>query len=363
MYSNRQMNKRLIFTGGGTAGHVYPGLSVIESLRKKNSDIEILWIGSSLGMEKEIVLKAGVEFKGIPSGKLRRYFSLRNFTDLFKIAAGMIKAAFIIKLFKPDIVFSKGGFVSVPPVIAAGLQKIPVYSHESDLTPGLATKLNMRFSEKILVSYKQTKAYIPTGKAVLTGNPVRAAVMNADRAAGRRAINAADKPVIIVLGGSQGALQVNRLIEELIPEFEKAGCIVIHQTGKHAYDGYRYDGYIRREYITDELPDLIAASDLVISRAGASTLWENAALGKPSILIPLGTGASRGDQQKNAGIFAEAGAAVVLSGEVTAAQLSESIRQLLDDPERREIMSKNAFKLVNGNPADIISDKLIERIS
>ncbi len=355
------MNKTVFFTGGGTAGHVYPGLSVAEALLRKMPDARVIWIGSKKGMEEKIVRASGIEFIGIASGKLRRYFSFRNFTDIFRIKAGLIKAFFIMGRYRPAVVFSKGGFVSVPPVIAAGLRKIPVYSHESDVTPGLATRINSRFSEKILVSYEKTMKYITAGKAVLTGNPLRSAIFSADSDNGRKIAGAGNKKIIMVLGGSQGALQINRLIEQLLPEL--AGkYFIIHQTGKHDFNSEIPDGYMRREYINEELPDLMAAADIIISRAGASTLWETAALGKPSILIPLGTGASRGDQAMNADVFREAGASVVLEGFVTAEQLKTEIDRIMNDDKLKSSMAEAALQLVKENPAEIISDLILERL-
>jgi len=355
------MNKTVVFTGGGTAGHVYPGLSVAEALSKKDNGIRIVWIGSSKGMEAEIVREAGLEFIGIPSGKLRRYFSVKNFFDLFRIAAGLIKAYRVMRKLKPDLVFSKGGFVSVPPVTAAGLLKIPVFSHESDLTPGLATRINSRFSEKILVSYEQTLKFFPSGNAVVAGNPVRAAIYRADGVNGRKLADAGDKKIILVIGGSQGALQINLLIQELARELVK-DFVIIHQMGSFSFKQSTLEGYMTRDFIRAELPDFIAASDLIISRAGASTLWETASLGKPAILIPLGSGSSRGDQGKNAEVFREAGASVVLDGDLKAQRLKEEIYHLMNDDELRRKMGEAALRFVKGNPSDKISEIIKERL-
>ena len=355
------MKRTIVFTGGGTAGHVYPGLSVAEVLGKSD-DIRIVWIGSAKGMEAGIVRDAGIEFIGVPSGKLRRYFSVRNFFDLFKIFGGLVKSYFVIKKLKPALVFSKGGFVSVPPVVAAGLQKIPVLSHESDLTPGLATRINSRFSDKILVSYEKTAAYLPAGKAVVTGNPVRSAIYDSDPLRGRAASGAGDRKIILVIGGSQGALQINRLIEEIVGELV-SDFFIIHQMGSYSYKESDLDGWVTRDFIREELPDFIAAADLIVSRAGASTLWESASLGKPSILIPLGGGSSRGDQLKNAEVFGEAGAAVVLKGEPSADDLKKEIYRLMSDDSLRDKMGEAALKLVQGNPSETISDLIKERLN
>ena len=356
------MKRLIVFTGGGTAGHVYPGLSVVESLTKKDSEIKIVWIGSSRGMERAIIEAAGIDYIGIPSGKLRRYFSLKNLIDIFKIAAGLVKAFFVISRLKPQLVFSKGGFVSVPPVAAAGLRKIPVISHESDVSPGLATRINARFSDQILVSYEKTVGFFSRGRAVVTGNPVRQAVFNADADSGRKLAGSRGKKIILVLGGSQGALQINRLIESLAEKLATR-YTVIHQTGSHIFEWPLPAGYTRHEYIRDELPDLMAAADLIISRAGASTLWETAALGKPTVLIPLGTGASRGDQALNAEVFRDAGAARVLEGDITPDELLTEIEALMSDEAERKKMGSAALKLVNGNPADIISDYILGRLT
>ncbi|MDC7125399.1 MAG: undecaprenyldiphospho-muramoylpentapeptide beta-N-acetylglucosaminyltransferase [Spirochaetales bacterium] len=355
------MNIKIIFTGGGTAGHVYPGLSVAEKIKQLEPEVELLWIGSNKGMEGEIVREAGIDFKGVPSGKLRRYFSFKNFTDLFRIAGGLFKSCSIIRKFKPDLIFSKGGFVSVTPVAAAGIMKIPVFSHESDVTPGLATRINSRFSKKIFVSYEKTCDYISGGKAVLSGNPVRTAIFEADSQKGREIIKAGDKKIIMIIGGSLGALQVNKLIESIVGSLSEKYCI-IHQSGKHQFAGEIPENYKRFEYIKEELPHFMAAADLIISRAGASALWEIAALGKPSILIPLGTGASRGDQQKNADIFKDAGASTVLEGNVTPQQLNKAIEDIMNNEEKKKQMSDAAVKLVNGNPAEFIAEYILGEV-
>ena len=353
------MKKTVIFTGGGTAGHVYPGLSVAEALIARDSEIKIIWIGSKAGMEKKLVQDAGIDYIGIPSGKLRRYFSLRNFFDLFKIKAGFISALFILRKIRPDLVFSKGGFVSVPPVAAAGLLKIPVISHESDLTPGLATRINVRFSQKVLVAFRETLAFLPAGKAEFTGNPVRSSMYAANAERGRQLAAAGDKKLILILGGSQGAQQINRLIEAIAEKLTDS-CVLVHQMGSLSYKESTLTGYITRDYINEELPDFMAAADIIISRAGASTLWELAALKKPSILIPLGTGSSRGDQIKNARVFSEAGAAVTLEGDISPEKLYTQIAGLLKDEQRLEKMGLASGKMLEENPSERITDIILK---
>ncbi len=355
------MSRLIVFTGGGTAGHVYPGLAVIEKLQEEDPGIEVIWMGSSGGMEKALVEEAGVRFIGVPSGKLRRYFSLKNISDLFRITAGFFKSVSILKKLKPGLIFSKGGFVSVPPVIAGGFLKIPVISHESDVTPGLATRINSRFSEKILTAYPVTAKYLSGLNTETAGNPVRSSIRKADAVKGRSWAQAGERPIILILGGSQGALQINLLIQEIAGRLAEK-YTVVHQMGSLTYKASETENYITKEFIKDELPDIIAAADLVISRAGASALWEFSALSKPMILIPLGTAGSRGDQILNAEIFSEAGAAEVLSGEVQAGELLKLIENIMSNDSRRNVMSEKSGAMSAGDPAVLIAKKILERI-
>ena len=219
----------IVFAGGGTAGHVFPGLAVAAEL-----DCRVVWIGSSAGVEKKIVADAGFEFHSIPAGKLRRYPSLRNLSDLFRIVAGVVAAVRILRRERPALLFSKGGFVSVPPVIAAWLCHIPSWTHESDFDPGLATRINLRFSEKVLVSLPETARYIPERyqkKVVVTGNPVRGALYAADPARGRSFVRCPDSAhIVFVIGGSLGSSFINGLIAASRP-FSAQGVYIVHQTG------------------------------------------------------------------------------------------------------------------------------------
>ena len=248
--------KTVVFTGGGTGGHIYPGLAVVDELKEKiNStkidgtslDVKIVWIGSSKGMDKNLVEKSGSvdKFIGIPCGKLRRYFSFQNFIDLFKIAAGFISAFFHLAKLKPLVVFSKGGFVSVPSCYAAKLLKIPVFTHECDFSTGLATRLNLKVAEKLLVSYEETKNKLPSSvqeKTIVTGNPVRPIFYNADKNKGIEFVLSSKnesskqitKPILLVVGGSLGAKQINLLVWKNLEELCK-NYIVIHQTGKKQF--------------------------------------------------------------------------------------------------------------------------------
>jgi UDP-N-acetylglucosamine--N-acetylmuramyl-(pentapeptide) pyrophosphoryl-undecaprenol N-acetylglucosamine transferase len=347
------------FTGGGTGGHIYPGLAVAQHL-KNLLPCRIFWIGSSKGMDRKIVEEAGLEFYGIPSGKLRRYFSLRNVSDIFKVAAGFFAAHRILKKEKPVLLFSKGGFVSVPPSAAASFLKIPVYSHESDLTPGLATRINLRFSEKIFIPYKESIAFYSSAvhnKLEISGNPVRMEFHSADSSKGRAFLNVKEEErILLVLGGSSGSLEVNRLIKESLPQLTRH-YTVVHQCGSNEEEiPETLDNYKPYAYLRDELPHIISAAELIICRGGAGTIWECAALKKPMVIIPLrASGTSRGDQVENARVFEEAGAAVNFYNEdesgnsenVSLSAMAEKLYGLVSglaaDEEKRKAMAASVI--------------------
>jgi len=363
------MNKRIAFTGGGTAGHVFPGLAVYraleEELIRREGKADLYWIGGRGGMEGPLLKDQAVRFYGIPTGKLRRYFSFRNFVDPFKVAGGFFAALFLFLKERPGLLFSKGGFVAVPPVLAAGLLKIPVFIHESDTDPGLATRITSRMAEKIFVAYEETRnQFSPAlrGKVVVTGNPVRKEMLQGDRDRGRTALGVEEgELLLLVLGGSQGALQVNDLIRALAPELVKR-CRILHQMGDLTFQESTLEGYDTRRFIGAELPDYLAAADLVVSRAGAGTLWELASLGKPMVLIPLGSGASRGDQLKNAEMLKKRGAARVLTGDVTEQRLFRELDELFTDPEKRESLSLGCAGLVEGRADRDLAGYILDRV-
>jgi UDP-N-acetylglucosamine--N-acetylmuramyl-(pentapeptide) pyrophosphoryl-undecaprenol N-acetylglucosamine transferase len=331
----------VVFVGGGTAGHVYPGLSIIEAMRRGP---EIHWIGSRRGIEGGLVAAAGIPFHAIPAGKLRRYLSLQNVLDVFRVGAALVASVALLARLRPALVFSKGGYVSVPPVIAARLLRIPVLTHESDFDPGLATRINARFADLILTSFEETGRFFPhtlKGRVLTVGNPVRASFGSADPAEGRRLLRLdGARPIVVVLGGSLGSRSINSLFQAIAAELA-ATCTLVHQTGEGAAQAetMTWAHYHRLPFIGSEMPHVLAAADLVVCRAGAGTLAELAVVGAPAILIPLTLGGSRGDQIRNAGLFADVGAAEVFdetSG--TAAELLARIRALLADPSRREAM-------------------------
>jgi UDP-N-acetylglucosamine--N-acetylmuramyl-(pentapeptide) pyrophosphoryl-undecaprenol N-acetylglucosamine transferase len=355
----------IAITGGGTGGHIFPALAVTEEISRLTT-APLFWIGSRTGMEREIVEKAGIPFYAVPAGKLRRYASLRNVTDVAKIAAGVAAALYRLARLRPAVLFSKGGYVSVPPVIAASILGIPCFTHESDYDPGLATRINLRFCEKVFVSFAETLEYLPRAyreKAEITGNPVRGDFGRADAALGKRIVGCpSGRPLLLVLGGSLGSSAVNALISAALPRLVEA-CFVVHQTGSRDYAPSERAGYYSAAFFREELPHIMAAADLVVSRSGANALAELSALGKPSILIPLPRGGtSRGDQIRNAGYFESRGAAVVLSQEdATGEKMAEMVAKLLENTDRLRAMGEKARALVKGNPAQEIARRIVSR--
>lgn len=320
--------KKIILTGGGTAGHVTPNLALLPALQKK--EFEIHYIGSYHGIEKRLIEEAGIPYTGISSGKLRRYFDFKNFSDPMRVLKGYAEARKFIKKYKPDLVFSKGGFVSVPVVLAARHYKIPVIIHESDMTPGLANKICIPAARKVCCNFPETLAYLPEDKAVLTGSPIREELLHGDRLAGLQySYLGSDKPIILVIGGSLGSVTVNQAVRSILPRLLEE-FHVIHICGKSNLDEGLIGtaGYVQYEYVDKPLRHLFAAADLVISRAGANSICEILALRKPNILIPLSSLASRGDQILNANSFARQHFSTVLEEEaLTPDTLCLAIRE------------------------------------
>ena len=384
-----KLNKNVIaFTGGGTAGHIYPGLAVADELKalalKDNTNISINWIGCSKGMDSQIVQKGtgsdgkptADAFYGIPSGKLRRYLSWQNFTDLFRIAGGYFAARRILKKLKPAFLFSKGGFVSVPPCLAAKHLGIPVYTHECDFTLGLANRLNFKSAKTMFVSYEETKNRLPSteqNRVTVTGNPVRPVFYKANATAGKTFLGlneTASKPILLVLGGSSGAKQINNLVYENL-EWLCAHFTVVHQTGLMNSDqnqelelkqkfGESYKPY---QFIYEQMPDVIAAADVILSRAGANSIWEAAVMYKPMVLIPLCGSGTRGDQVDNAKFFQNKNAAAVLLGdEATGENLCKELEKMLEEKTRNEY-ALNIKKMVGEErPASKIAKILYDEL-
>ena len=320
--------KRIVLTGGGTAGHVTPNIALLPTLKKLDYDIH--YIGSYEGIEKKLIEDFDIPYYGISTGKLRRYFDVKNFSDPFRVVKGFSEAKKILKEIKPDIVFSKGGFVSVPVVRAAAALKIPCIIHESDMTPGLANKLCIPVAEKICCNFPETLLNLPEDKAVLTGSPIREELKQGSRLAGLEFCGfSANLPVIMVIGGSLGAANVNKAVRDALPmlleDFQ-----VVHICGQGKVDNLLLTtkGYKQFEYVKSELKDLFAMADVVISRAGANAICELLALKKPNLLIPLSAG-SRGDQILNAKSFESQGFSIVLDeDDITEKLLTDKVHEL-----------------------------------
>lgn len=321
--------KRILLTGGGTAGHVTSNLALIPSLIERGYDIH--YMGSYDGIEKKLIADFDIPYYGISTGKLRRYFDPKNFTDPFRVIAGFSQARKLIKKIKPDIVFSKGGFVSVPVVRAASSLKIPCIIHESDMTPGLANKLCSKVATKICCNFPETIQSLPEGKAILTGSPIRKELAQGSKEAGLKLCGfTAAKPVIMVVGGSQGSAAINEAVRSALPQL-LTDFQVVHLCGKDKMDNLLLtkEGYKQFEYVKAEMKDIFAMSDLVISRAGANAICELLSLQKPNILIPLPTTQSRGDQILNAKSFEAQGFSIVIEEDsLDCDMLTEKVREL-----------------------------------
>ena len=327
--------KKIILTGGGTAGHVTPNLALLPSLQERG--YEIHYIGSYNGIERKLIEGAGIPYDGISSGKLRRYFDIKNFSDPFRVIKGYAEARRLMKKYRPDVVFSKGGFVAVPVVLAAKHYKIPTIIHESDMTPGLANKICIPSAAKVCCNFPETLPYLPEDKAVLSGSPIRRELLEGDRLTGLTYTGlSANRPVILVIGGSLGSVAVNQAVRKLLPRLLDT-YQVIHICGKGNLDESLIgrEGYVQYEYVDAPLRHLFAAADLIISRAGANSICEILALRKPHVLIPLSAAASRGDQILNARSFKKQGFSCVLEEEnLTEDSLCQAIRETFENRQQ-----------------------------
>lgn len=328
--------KKIVMTGGGTAGHVTPNIAMMPAL--KEAGYEITYIGSYNGMERELIEAQKIPYIGISSGKLRRYFDWKNFTDPFKVLKGYGQAVSTLKKLKPDVVFSKGGFVSVPVVLAAKHCHIPAIIHESDITPGLANRIAIRGAKKVCCNFPETMKYLPEDKAVLTGSPIRRELFSGDPEAARKLCRFPDhnKPVLLIIGGSSGSKAINEAVRKILPELLEE-FYIIHLCGKGNLDNQLNGliGYVQFEYASTELTDMFALADMAVSRAGANSICELLALRKPNILIPLSAAASRGDQILNAKSFAKQGFSYVLEEEnVTDQSLLTAIHEVYQNRDK-----------------------------
>jgi len=354
-------NATVAFTGGGSAGHVFPAFPVIDKLRE--GGFSIIWLGSSRGMERELLHGIGVKYFAIPSGKFRRYFSFKNFADLFRVAMGFFASLVILRREKPIALFSKGGFVSVPPVAAAAILRIPALTHESDVSPGLATRLNIRLGARALVAHGKTLDYLPElarKSAVVLGNPVREILLKGKPEEGRRLAGLSNndrRPLILVLGGSLGAREINKLVAGVLDRLLPIAAIV-HQTGSDCPPHRDSRGYMSKSFFSEELPCLLAAADLAIARCGAGSLWELAAAKIPAIFIPLRE-ATRGDQVLNAALAEESGMSITFEAGSDSDRLGEIVMELLSNPARLAEMSDATGAFSSGEAAERIIEMLV----
>lgn len=327
--SDIKPTKKIVLTGGGTAGHVTPNIALLPKL--KELGYEISYIGSYDGIEKRLITDFDIPYYGIATGKFRRYLDVKNLTDPFRVVKGFAEARKYLKKIRPDVIFSKGGFVSVPVVQAAASLHIPCIIHESDMSPGLANKLCIPSAKKVCCNFPETVAMLPKEKAVLTGSPIRAELAKGDKLAALDMCGfTANKPVILVIGGSLGAASVNKAVREALPmllqDFQ-----VAHICGKEKIDNMllHKEGYIQFEYVKAELKDLFAMADVVISRAGANSICELLALKKPNLLVPLPAASSRGDQILNAKSFESQGFSLVVDDDDLSPELlTEKVTEL-----------------------------------
>ena len=321
--------KKIILTGGGSAGHVTPNIALLPSL--KSAGYEITYVGSYDGIEKKLINDFDIPYIGISTGKFRRYLDLKNFTDPFRVVKGFSEAKKFLKSYRPDVVFSKGGFVSVPVVRAAASLGIPCIIHESDMTPGLANRMCIPVAQKVCCNFPETLKQLPESKAVLTGSPIRAELAQGSKLAGLNMCGfSANIPVVMVIGGSLGAANVNKAVRDALPKL-LTDFQVVHLCGKDKVDNLLLNtpGYQQFEYVKAELKDLFAMADIVISRAGANAICELLALKKPNILIPLPASSSRGDQLLNAKSFESQGFSIVIQeDDLTTDMLVDKVHEL-----------------------------------
>lgn len=372
--TTHQKSLRLLITAGGTGGHVLPAVAVIEEIRARQIPVEMLWIGSHKGVERDIAHAHGVNFTAVQTGKIRRYLSVETVTDIFRIPLGIAQAGIKARAFAPDVIFSTGGNVSVPAVVA-GSRVAPVLTHEQTAQVGIANKIAARFARRFAVAYEETAMIARTyhDHVVITGNPVRASLIQGVKTRAWEHFGLSpDLPVVFVTGGARGASPINQRIEKLLPDLlEKTQ--VVHQAGpsvanddaarlrraQESWPEHLRGRYVVREFLGGEIADLYAITDLVIGRAGAGTVAELAFLGKPSILLPL-PGTWGDEQRKNAKVLTNVdGAIVIEQNDATPERLRQEINALLDDPMRRNAMGASASRIARPDAAARLVDEIL----
>lgn len=347
--------KTIVFTGGGSAGHVTPNIAVINEIR---NEWVVHYIGSKKGIEKELVRKVNIPYYEISCGKLRRYLDFENFKDMFRVMKGISEARSILKKLKPHLVFSKGGFVSVPVILAARSLKIPIFIHESDMTPGLANKISHRFASKIFTSFEETKKFFPEHKTKVVGSPIRKEILNGSADKGRTFLGFDNStPIITIMGGSLGAKKINEVVRASLPQLTK-NVQIVHLCGKNNmdYNLLTCPRYRQFEYVHEELFDILAATDMVITRGGSNAIFEFLALRIPMIIIPLGLHQSRGDQILNAKAFENRGYSLTIEEEnLDSNTLIENVGTVFKNKEK---FQKNMEQSIDGNARQILIQEI-----
>lgn len=342
--------KRIIFTGGGSLGHVTPNIALIKKFLEEGWDID--YVGSKAGLEKEIITKLPVTYFEIETGKLRRYFSWKNFGDAVRVCIGIVQAIVLIRKRKPNVIFSKGGFVSFPIVVAGWFWRVPVVIHESDMSPGLTTRLSAPFATKICLAFPEAgKSLKRKEKLLLTGLPVREEILKGNKEKAKSLLQfSQDLPILLVVGGSQGSVFLNKTIRDLLAKIELDEFNVIHVCGRGGLEpSLDFLNYRQYELLNQEYADMLVAADIVVTRGGATALFEIMAAKKPNIIIPLGTAASRGDQLLNAEYFHVQGVSTVLQeSELTEVGFLEAIKHVY---EHKNDITKKITELHIGDAA------------
>jgi UDP-N-acetylglucosamine--N-acetylmuramyl-(pentapeptide) pyrophosphoryl-undecaprenol N-acetylglucosamine transferase len=368
------MSLKIVLTGGGTGGHIFPLLAVAKKIKEKRPEAEFLFLGPAGKMEKDLMAESGIPLKGITCGKMRRYFSFSNFTDFFKVPVGILQSLWFLLAYMPDVIFSKGGYASLPVVLAGWIYRIPIMIHESDSVPGTANSILGKFSDAVAVSYPQAEEYFPPSQVVLTGNPLQEDIDQGDAQKAREKFSLVEsKKVIFVLGGSQGSQIINEKILEVLPEL-LSKYQIIHQTGEQHIESVKKhsgelgikierDGYYPiANYANEDLRDILKVANLVISRSGANSLSEIAANGKPAIFIPL-FGSANNHQKMNAYSLAKVGACIVLEENNLGKNIFlKNINELMENQELQNKLSQSIKAFYHPDAAERIAEEILKII-
>jgi len=358
---------KIVLAGGGTGGHIMPLISVAKKIREKFPDTEFIFMGPKGKLEEELMSKEGIRTENVAVGKMRRYFSFSNFSDFFRVIFGIFHSLWYLLVHMPDAIFSKGGYAAFPVVVAGWIYRIPILIHESDSVPGMTNSILAKFATRVAVSYPSAESEFPASQVVLTGNPLRQDINQGDASKIRQALSLLEeKKVIFVMGGSQGSQIINDKIVNILPQLLRK-YQVIHQTGEANFDNVRHkagelgikagrEGYFAFPFIGDELKDIFAVADLVITRAGANSLSEIAANGKPSIVIPIESSANN-HQRMNAYALAKIGGCMVLE-ETNLGEhvMLNTIEEIMNSEELRNKLSSNIKMFYHADAADKIAE-------